>query len=258
MIRDNNGRVVTRNFLLNYSSDLHRIDQTELVNNNQDIIYPCHIQGLEDVRLIDSEIPEFICTCLEINSKSIPQICYCQYDKSTGEVTKIIPLIVGELKCEKNWLPFTKDGNLYFIYTISPLRIYKFNRNTNELEFINEYFLDGDLSLDDFRGSGGLIPYKSGYLGTIHQVYFDSPRKYFHRFIWFDQDSTSIKYSKLFYFESPNIEYTLSLCHSPHGLLIPYSIMDNCSRIGIFSYENLDRYLDREVNIKLSPISTDR
>jgi len=32
------------------------------------------------------------------------------------------------------------------------------------------------------------IPYKNGWLATIHQVHYSNPRKYYHRFVWYSKD----------------------------------------------------------------------
>ena len=111
------------------------------------------------------------------------------------------------------------------------------------MKFVKEAKLS-DLRLDDFRGSASLIPYKNGYVCSIHQVYHSSPRKYFHRLVWYNKDFTEMKYSKIFYFESAAIEFNLSICHSHEGLLMAYSCNDNSSKIGVFPYLILDTWLN--------------
>jgi FkbM family methyltransferase len=243
IIRDPQEVVRSRNFLLKLDSELNTQNGIELTDKSGIPLYPKNIVGLEDIRLISPT--QFECTYLEVNESRTPQICYCEFDMATGAVTKIIPLQVGdELKCEKNWLPFIMDGEIHFVYTISPLRLYRLDKNTGTLSLVKEISVGlPERGHDDFRGSGGLIQYKGGWLGTVHQVFSASPRKYFHRFIWFDAQLTTMKYSKAFFFEDRAIEFNLSLCHSDEGLLIPYSQNDNSSKIGVFGYETLDDWL---------------
>ena len=241
IIRDPDEIVRTRNFFLTIDKDLKVESGIELIDLSGVHLYPKNIRGLEDIRLFGNN--EFLCTYLEVNDSRTPQICYCQYDPIKGDVTKVIPLMVGnELKCEKNWMPFIMNEEVHFIYTVHPLQIYKLDRDTGNVSLVKEVTLS-DKYLNDFRGSSGLIPYKDGWLCTIHQVYHNNPRKYFHRFIWFDKDFSTMKYSEVFFFESAQIEFNLSLCHSNQGLIVPYSQRDNTAKIGILNYEILESWL---------------
>ncbi len=236
IIRDIDDIVRTRNFILELDKDLKIMNGAEILDVSGVPLYPKNIRGIEDMRLFGTN--EFLCTYLEVNNERIPQMCYGQY--TGNNITKIIPLTVTEkLQCEKNWMPFIMNDEVHFIYKCCPVQIYKLDRDTGVVTLIKEL----ESIPNDFRGSSGLIPYKDGWLCTIHQVYYANPRKYFHRFLWFNQDFTDMKYTEVFYFESREIEYTLSLCHSNHGLLVPYSQRDNTSKIGILNYEILDSWL---------------
>lgn len=239
IMRDPNNVVRTRNFLLSMNSNLKTEKSVELINKSNTKLYNSHIVGMEDARLFGNN--EFFCTDLEVNDRQVPQICYCKYDDN-GDVISIKPLAVTpHLQCEKNWLPFRVDDDIYFVYNSHPLKLYKLE--DENVKLVKELKLS-DSRLDDFRGSASLIPYKNGYLCTIHQVYHSNPRKYFHRLIWYDKDFTTMKYSNIFYFESASIEFNLSICHSPEGLLVAYSCNDNSSKIGIFPYEILNSWLN--------------
>jgi len=243
IIRDPDNIVRTRNFLVELKANTFDVISDHEIKDVSGIqLFPKNILGIEDVRIFSPS--EFFCTYLEVNESRTPQICYCQYDKNTGEVKTVIPLMVGEaLKCEKNWMPFLDTGDeVKFVYSIDPLRVYSMDRRDGSLKLLIESSLTPE-NLHDFRGGSGLIPYKDGWLCTIHQVNHGDPRKYFHRFIWFDKHFISLKYSEIFYFEGPQIEFNLSICHSPHGLLIPYSVNDNCSKIGLLNYEILESWL---------------
>lgn len=241
IIRDPQQIIRTRNYLLFFNKDLRIGKGMELEDTSDCKRYPKDFRGMEDIRLILG-CNAFLCTYPEINNSSIPQMCYCEYDISTGKVTKVLPLMIGsELKPEKNWIPIIINSEVYLIYSISPCKIYKLNVQTGQLELMFHLLIEEpDINLSEFRGSGGMIPYKNGWLGTIHQVHYNNRRKYFHRFIWFNHDLTVMKYSRIFYFESPNIEYNLSVCQSPTGLLVPYSVCDNSTKLGILEYDVLD------------------
>lgn len=241
IIRDPNNHVITRNFLLSFDGKTVGTEGIELIDRSGVQLYPKDIRGLEDIRLFGDH--EFFCTYLEVNEARIPQMCYGRY-RDDGTVYHILPMQVKpKLECEKNWLPFMMNDEIHFIYSFHPFKLYKLDRDSGTITLIKETVLSNNY-LGDFRGSAPPIRYKDQWLCTIHQYWNNSPRKYFHRFVLLDDKFTTIKYSKIWYFESPAIEYTLSLAHSPNGLLIPYSIRDNCSKIGVLSYENLDKLFD--------------
>lgn len=145
--------VRTRNILLTLDNKFNINNQVELHNTSNIPLYPKNILGLEDIRLFGTN--ELLCTYLEVNESRTPQICYCQYNPTTGDVFHIKALMVGNvLKCEKNWLPFIKDDEVYILYTTQPLRVYKLNRNTGDLTLVKETNIRPGLNLETFRGSG--------------------------------------------------------------------------------------------------------
>lgn len=238
IISDPDNIVRTRNYLLRLDKEFKLEKVDELIDRSGIQLYPKNILGIEDIRLIDET--RFFATYLEVNDSRTPQICFCTYD-ANGSVNKIVPLMYGEkLQCEKNWMPFIKNGEIHFIYSMKPFRLFKLV--DDKIELVKEINIT-DVNIDGFRGSGSPIPYRDGWLCTIHQVYYNNPRKYFHRFVWFDQEFTQIKYSKLFYFEKIGIEFNLSICHSEIGLLMTYSVNDASSVIGILDYAELDKMI---------------
>lgn len=241
-----NSQIITRNHIVDLDGQFKATDCKELIDKSG---YPMtyntsYSKGLEDLRLIDDG--RFLCTTPNSNKRDIPQLTYGEYNVDDGAIIKIVPLQLGnELKCEKNWMPFILDGHIHAIYSMNPLTIVKItpDLDTPIEERVQVVQTNDSIRLHSFRGSGGLIEYKGGYLCSIHQVHYNQNRLYFHRMVWFTKDFSSCKYSKAFYFESPNIEYTLSMCHSDHGLIIPYSVRDSCSKLAILSYSKLDEML---------------
>jgi len=227
----------------------------EVVYNSGVKLYPKNILGMEDIRLFGSNY--FFCTYLELNESRTPQIGWGTYDSETGSVTRMVPLMAGtELKCEKNWLPFIGDDDeIYIIYAMGPFQLYKLDKETGDIKEIKRLTLgDGltDISPDapstgryinDFRGSSSPILYKNYYLATIHQVYHAEPRKYFHRFVAFDKDFTTIKFSLPFYFDKVGVEFNLSICQSDEGMLMSYSYNDSTSTIAVVDYNIIDGML---------------
>ena len=241
----------TVNFILDYDQQFNLKNVIEIKNNTDIPLYPKNILGMEDIRLIN-DTNYFFCTYPEVNNSRTPQICWGTYDEN-GNVNRIVPLIVDDvLKCEKNWMPFMYQNRLLFIYSIRPFRLFEINIETGELTEIKNISY-GDKYLNDFRGSACPISYKSGWLCTIHQVFHADPRKYFHRFIWFDENFTEIKYSLPFYFETPSIEFNLSLCKIDESeeILITYSCNDSNSLIAKVDFNIIDERLSKGYKLAL-------
>lgn len=234
----------TVNFLIEMDKNFKIVRSVEVEDKSQIQLYPKNVLGMEDIRLFrEKDENYFFCTSLEVNDSRIPQICWGTYEED-GSVTRLVPLMVEtELKCEKNWMPFMQDGVIYFIYAMGPFQLYKLDSETGQIEELKKIHL-GSRYIDDFRGSASPIPYKDGWLCTIHQVHHNDPRKYFHRFVWLDRDFTTIKYSRPFYFERVDIEFNLSLCHSDQGLLMTYSVHDSNSFVGIVDYDVVDEWIN--------------
>ena len=244
----------TINYLLETDSDLNIISGVEVIDKSGVKLYPKNILGMEDIRLFGPNY--FFCTYLELNESRTPQIGWGTYDPKTGSVIRMVPLMVGtELKCEKNWLPFVDNGDIYIIYAVGPFQLYKLDKETGNIEKVKHLDLGNgltDLSLnvtrpdrfiDDFRGSASPIPYKDYWLMTIHQVYHSEPRKYFHRFVAFSKDFTVVKFSVPFYFDKVGVEFNLSICESEDGMLMSYSHGDASSTIAIVDYRLIDSML---------------
>jgi FkbM family methyltransferase len=239
----------TVNFILDLDKNFNILNHVEVKNRTDIPLYPKNILGMEDIRLI-SNTNYFFCTYPEVNNSRTPQICWCTYDES-GNVTRIVPLMVDNvLKCEKNWMPFMYQNRLLFIYSIRPFRLFEIDIETGVLTELKN-IVYGDKYLNDFRGSAMPIPYKNGWLCTIHQVFHSDPRKYFHRFVWFNEDFTEMNYSFPFYFETPSIEFNLSLCDGEDGVLITYSCNDSNSLIATVEHSISDERLSKGFSIKL-------
>lgn len=245
-IRDSNNIVRTKNFLLSLTSDLEIKNSYELSDNLDKLNprFPSHIKGLEDIRIFTYKNQNyFVATCCETLNFFCPRIVLGSFN-SDGEIIFLQALKIphnDNNTCEKNWLPFVWDGEICFIYKISPLTIYSINYPSG---FDLTLKLQREVSNDyEFRGSAPPIPYKEGWLLTIHQVHYSTPRKYYHRFLWYNKDFTERKYSELFVFEKPQIEYNLSVLHLNDKIILGYSINDGSSQVMTISQDHVDKML---------------
>jgi len=256
-IRNRQGTLITKNYMFHMDNDFNIISKIyEVVNKTTQPRYPCNILGLEDSRIFYHN--NYLClfsTSLEYNQRNTPQICYSEtnIENSTNmidehqesiEVTKLIPLQMGNItRCEKNWLPFVVDRDILFIYMWDPFILCSLDSKTGKITTkINKRISQYDLT--GFRGSAPPIPYKDGFLCTIHYVTKVHPLKYYHRFIYLSRDFETIKIGKGFYFIKADIEYNLSLIHSDKGLIMATSYRDNTAEIKVIDYDTVDEYIN--------------
>lgn len=217
--------------LLTLDANFNIIKTEVLKDVTNNIYYDSFVRGIDDLRLIDNQ--HFLCSHGNLNDHQTIQQCLGTF--VNGNVTSLIPLLgPDKYRHEKNWLPFMNNG-LYMIYMINPFILYKYDQGLIKIKEIK--LSDKNL---DFRGSAPPIPYKNGWLATAHQV---ANMQYYHRFIWFDLEFTTIKYSIPFYFEIQGIEFNLGMCHSPQGLVMTYSVWDNHPKLIIVDYNVIDHYL---------------
>jgi hypothetical protein len=77
-------------------------------------------------------------------------------------------------------------------------------------------------------------------LCTIHQVHYNTPRQYYHRFVWLADDFQTMKYSRPFYFESRGVEFGLSMALGIDTVLLGYSTRDNTANIVVIDDTTVD------------------
>ena len=210
---DPEGIFRSRNYLLHYDRDFKLLSQTEIVERLprerlRDNYRASHVQGLEDCRTVtwkgktwftcslrdthpSGEPKVALCELGDTHPSGEPKVALCELGNSGDsiDVKSLTPLKGPEpMRCEKNWLPFVKDGSLYAIYSWDPFILYKPNPVTGEGETVLQY-VSKDFDLSFFRGSAGPIPLDDGYLALVHEYAYDPShgRIYFHRFVYLDQ-----------------------------------------------------------------------
>lgn len=208
--------VRTKNFLVRYDPNFKMISQREIIENVPRTRLPTHVLGLEDCRLIEDHW--MLSTTFDTHPGTVGQtLCKMRNTDEKGPlyVEKFIPLKGPDpSRCEKNWLPFVKDGELFAIYGYDPLTILKINRETGDCAILSKKETKHDFS--KFRGSAPPIEFDNGYLLLIHEVVFTDQRTYLHRFVYLDKDFNITKVSKPFTFLHKGIEYCCGMT-TDHG-----------------------------------------
>lgn len=226
----------TRNFLVQYDRDFNLLSQQEIIETlPREKRRDCPVQGLEDCRLFEFENSLwFTCTTRDTNPTATPQVSLCKLSakKSASNVSieKFIPMQGPDpSRCEKNWLPFVKDGEFHLIYSYDPFVVCKPNIHDKRagwsLPIRNEEVMH---DFSRFSGSASPIKFDQGYLAMIHEVIDRSERTYIHRFVYLDAAFNITKVSKPFTFLHQGIEYCCGMTqdHSGQKLVITVGIED--------------------------------
>jgi hypothetical protein len=278
------GKVRTRNIICRYDSQFNLLNKREIIDTSDRKKYPMHVLGLEDVHLFrhsneDNDEIWFSCTTLDSKKDFIPVITLCKlkdYDETDVETDEpveldfAVPIFTSDYnRPEKNWMPYSKDGIIRFVYSHDPLTIVtafmEDDDNGNQVPTGNSNkttVLPTEYDFTRFRGSAGPLEYPSvigsnivtGYLFIIHEVIMNTTRHYVHRFVWTNDQFEAIKVSPTFYFDHIGIEFCKSMCHGIGGyeaedLLLGVGLEDREAWIYQISKVTVDHMLNVIPNV---------
>lgn len=206
----------TRNFFLHYDANFTLLSQKEIIEDlprkKQD--WTNRVTGLEDCRLTTLDNNHWLLAATYDTHPTIGQSLCKLADKEASSkfihIEKLFPLKGPDpYRCEKNWLPFVKDQELYVLYSCDPLTIYQVNQENGDCKLAVQNKSCHDFS--HFRGSAAPIEFNGGYLLIVHEVVIDSQRDYLHRFVYLDKDFKVKKLSKPFTFFHRGVEYSCGM-----------------------------------------------
>jgi len=228
------GWMRTKNIVIEFDENLNKVKEIQVIDNPNLVKYTNdkqRIQGLEDMRLftLNEEI-YFTATTCQLHPGGLPQICLGKlHDFGNGYMfVDKITLLKGPNpdRCEKNWLPFVIDGDLFVIYMYDPYIIYKVNMDTGDCMLVQEKKYDLDFS--KFRGSAAPIPFDNGYLLAVHEVIWIDRGYYVNRFMYLDQNLEIKKISRPFTFKHKGVEFCAGMAfdEANDNLIISLGIED--------------------------------
>lgn len=241
--------VKTRNYLLEYDKNFHLLSQKEIIDGKSlQFRHPPYslIIGLEDSRIFYNENALWAtCTAQDLNEFHVPQIALYRLSKEPSNDQQILldhfVLVQGpdSKRCEKNWLPFVKDGQIYAIYSYDPFVVFKIDSLSGQIKEVINRKQKKDFS--SFRGSGGPIPFDDGYLVMVHYVTYDQGRFYFHRFLYMDKDFNITQMSRPFTFKNQRVEYCCGMTadHSNSQIVISIGIEDRQAFLAMIDFDKV-------------------
>jgi len=106
-------------------------------------------------------------------------------------------------KIEKNWAPFVKNGELYFVYNYDPLVILQYNFNPEGIcrVVVGASFMPINTSTTFLRGGSNLIPYTLShevtnryFIGGCHSRIYKNCFEHYTHIILLDTDTWKLVY----------------------------------------------------------------
>ena len=148
---------------------------------------------------------------------------------------------------EKNWSPIVKNGELFLLYSIEPLQVYKF-RKAKLLLYKSEVNFD----IKNIKIRGGTPPIKffgNSYLGMAHKAPATLFGRKFYRQLFYllDNKFNLIFVTKEFFIEKIGIEFPCGMTLLNSELLISYGSKDRDSRYINFPSSKLVNFLNENL-----------
>ncbi len=195
------------------------------IPNDVPLYHATNIRGMEDVRIAvrPNGTIQYTATSRQCSSNGKNRITIGDYDickqRYTNNMTVNPPT---ETDCEKNWTTYGDD----IIYSWSPMRIGKANKETKQLEIHTTH--QTPIFFERVRGSSEPILYNGKLWCVTHSVLYQTPRKYYHHLIVMDPTTYKpLRMSLPFAFRDTKIEYCLGFIEHNDNFIFTFSFNDS-------------------------------
>jgi hypothetical protein len=144
-----------------------------------------------------------------------------------GHPKSLVPLDYSPSNvCEKNWLPVCGTEDMMVIYKCHPFTVLKIVPETGVISEVKT--TNPPLNFKRWKGSSQAIPYGDGWVFVIHETvdYPDSPRVYWHRFVFMGKDMTIQKFTEPFCFTKVGVEYCAGIVEHENGVVLSFGVDD--------------------------------
>ena len=245
------GKITSLNKCLLLDKKFNTIESHMLIDVN--VEDQCRYAGIEDMKIYyaDDNNLLFIGSKFDMNKNNIGISCGNYNDPNNTLIPTQLTINYANYTnnvCEKNWV-FTKYNNkTHIIYKWHPLTICNFNINDEVIEIVDEKQMP--LFFSHIRGSTcgfnhvDKIKNINELWFVVHMVSYETPRRYYHCIVVFDEQMNLLRYSAPFKFDNKPIEYCLSiLIDDDENVMMNYSSWDRTTRINIYDKHYIESLL---------------
>lgn len=251
---ENDMHLRTTNYIAELDENLEVVYSTKVDTSKFDTYQPqWEFVGLEDCRLINWEDHIYICGVRrDLDTKGTGRMELSELEFTDSEVKEVsryrIPGPPPDNEyCMKNCTPI-EDKPFHLMKWTNPTYLMKFDPNGGETEvFETNSKTEG---MNDMRGGSQVIKWKNGYLTLIHETNLYSSEQgkknatYRHRFVYWDKEFKTQKFSKLFSFLNMKIEFCCGLAAYQDDFLITFGAQDNAAYILKVSQSLVEDFID--------------
>ena len=238
---ENDMHLRTANHIAELNDDLDIIHYSK-VDTSQFDTYPPQWEfvGLEDCRIIEWEEKIYIIGVRrDLDTVGTGRMELSEVEFNGLNVKEVSRFRIpgpppDDEYCMKNCTPI-ENKPFHLLKWTNPTAILKFELNGEESEIITTTeYIPG---YNDMRGGSQVIEWNDGYLTLVHETELygsEQGRKdatYRHRFVYWDKEFKTQKFSKLFSFLNMKIEFSCGLCRYKDDFLITFGVQDNAAYI---------------------------
>lgn len=238
---ENDMHLRTTNYLLELDKDLNVKWYSKIDTSNFDTYPPqWEFVGLEDGRLVQWDNKLYLCGVRrDLDKKGTGRMEVSEIEIKDQQVKEIFRYRIpgpppDNEYCMKNCTPI-EDKPFHLLKWTNPTAIMKFDISGKDSEIYetNEY----KPGYADMRGGSQVLNFDGGYLTLIHETYLynsEQGRKdatYRHRFVFWDKEFKTQKFSPLFTFLDAKIEFSCGLAKYKNDFLITFGFVDNAAYI---------------------------
>lgn len=142
---------------------------------------------------------------------------------------------------EKNWAPFEKNGELYYVYALKPLIILRRDAAAGYQIVEGAHYRPSVISFN-IGGSSQGVPYADGWLFVFHRRRvqpFVSGTIYLHYLAWISHDFRTVRMGQPFVIGRPAVHFVGGMIREGNDLLISYGRADSNALLARFPMTDL-------------------
>jgi len=220
----------TQNSLLWMDNNLQMLSHDLLEDRHIRAEKPA-LDGLEDLRLFLWRGEYWVTgTAVHYRGKSRGTLTLARLDGATMRLEDPLFFTSPDNRdVEKNWMPWVVGDALYFIHTVAPWRLMRFDRP--DLVDVST----APATLPAVSGGSCVMPWRDGWLAVVHSKGQERrpPRwEYWHRFLILDGEMKPKALSRKWKLDGDAIEFCAGLAFNPEHetIVLSYGATDRVAR----------------------------
>lgn len=229
---DESGEIRTLNYLAHLSPELEVIDVEPLRGEDDLERHPFPVVGWEDCRIFQVNDGWYAtAVARDLDPEGVCRTVLLSLDGARVTEARILPG-PDPHRHEKNWMPFTDDGELRFVYSSSPTVVTSVDPAGGGPVTVAVH--DAPAQAKEFRGGSNGVKTVGGTLFCIHEAFdFDGPRRYLHRFVHFDPDWKLEGVTPRFHLTGNDVEMCTGLARRGEELVFTFGVGDRAAALGV-------------------------